>query len=238
MPSTTFLARPFILRSPRTNSTRPLSMWSLMFSSWPLVRSSTTRTAAPRSISPSTRCEPMNEAPPVTSTGRFFQFIGTLLLPLRLGRPGCGLGATQLSLLHDRLVEIFVGARPRLPTVFGLDQLTASAGELPSLLGALEQTHDVRRELLRILGHEVMLAGHAGQPDDRAGVADDRHPHRHRLEHLALEACAVADRADVDLARAHRRAKIGNVRGDLDPRSSGERQHPRVRVGSDQVEAG
>src|ERR1700680_373586 len=39
-----------------------------MFSTFPLVRSSTTRTWAPRATSASTRCEPMNDAPPVTRT--------------------------------------------------------------------------------------------------------------------------------------------------------------------------
>src|SRR4029077_16977675 len=39
-----------------------------MFSTFPLVSSSTMRTWAPRATSASTRCEPINDAPPVTRT--------------------------------------------------------------------------------------------------------------------------------------------------------------------------
>src|SRR5262249_21935723 len=46
-----------------------------MFSRLPLLRLSTTRTRAPRSTSASTRWEPMNDAPPVTSTRLPFQSI-------------------------------------------------------------------------------------------------------------------------------------------------------------------
>jgi len=44
-----------------------------MFFSLPLLRSSTMRTLAPRSIRASTRLEPMNDAPPVTKTSQLFQ---------------------------------------------------------------------------------------------------------------------------------------------------------------------
>src|SRR5215210_4912504 len=40
----------------------------LRFFSRPLERLSTTRTSSPRATSPSTTCEPMNPAPPVTMT--------------------------------------------------------------------------------------------------------------------------------------------------------------------------
>src|SRR5258705_13552268 len=55
------------------NLTSPESMNRRMFSIRPLVRLSTTRTDAPRASSASTRCDPMNEAPPVTSTVRLCQ---------------------------------------------------------------------------------------------------------------------------------------------------------------------
>src|SRR5277367_2342420 len=48
--------------------TRPFFTWASMFSSLPLVRSSTTCTRAPRASKASTRCDPIKDAPPVTST--------------------------------------------------------------------------------------------------------------------------------------------------------------------------
>ena len=60
-------------RSELWNSIPPCSQYLRRFSTRPLLRSSTTRTRAPRSTSASTRWEPMNEAPPVTRTVLPFQ---------------------------------------------------------------------------------------------------------------------------------------------------------------------
>src|ERR1700688_3287694 len=46
-----------------------------MFSSLPLLRLSTTRTLAPRTTRASTKADPIKEAPPVTNTRVFAQFI-------------------------------------------------------------------------------------------------------------------------------------------------------------------
>src|SRR5688572_19519168 len=67
MPSTASAATPSSLRSAWMNSTSPLSMCVLMLSIRPLERLSTTRTVDPRAINASTRCDPMKDAPPVTS---------------------------------------------------------------------------------------------------------------------------------------------------------------------------
>ena len=48
----------------------------LQFACNSVEKSSTTRTSAPRFSRPSTRCEPRNDAPPVTSTLFWFQFNG------------------------------------------------------------------------------------------------------------------------------------------------------------------
>src|SRR3990172_1407665 len=60
-----------------------------MFSILPLLRSSTTRTAAPRSTSASTKCEPMKDAPPVTRTLRLLQSIEALQGIHGVSDPGC-----------------------------------------------------------------------------------------------------------------------------------------------------
>src|SRR5579859_2365892 len=57
------------------NSMRPLSRWALRFSRLPLLKLSTTRMPAPFSMSESTRCEPIKEAPPVTRTFLPVQFM-------------------------------------------------------------------------------------------------------------------------------------------------------------------
>src|ERR1700732_2664610 len=60
------------------------------FSRRPLLKLSTTRTSAPRSTRASTRAEPINEAPPVTSTRLLFQFIIISLVSDLLGfRQNC-----------------------------------------------------------------------------------------------------------------------------------------------------
>src|SRR5439155_7327935 len=61
-----------------TSSTALSSIWCWMFDSNPLLKSSTTRTAAaPRSSRESTRCDPMNDAPPVTRTRLDDQLVDT-----------------------------------------------------------------------------------------------------------------------------------------------------------------
>src|SRR5690348_2876010 len=59
---------------------RPASRWALRFSRLPLLRLSTTRTLAPFSSRASTRCEPINEAPPVTRIFLPVQFMVVSLL--------------------------------------------------------------------------------------------------------------------------------------------------------------
>src|ERR1700689_757591 len=72
MSATAREATPCCLRSPSMNSI------------FPLLRSSTTRILAPFSASACTKQEPMKEAPPVTNTLRFFQFISILLVLFEL----------------------------------------------------------------------------------------------------------------------------------------------------------
>ena len=62
------------------NSTVPDSTRREIYSYLPVLRSSTTRTMAPRDTSASTRLEPMNEVPPVTRTCLPFQFTYPSLL--------------------------------------------------------------------------------------------------------------------------------------------------------------
>src|SRR5437773_1237522 len=85
MPCAIFSATPACRRSASKNSTRPSRTWARRWSSFPLLRSSATRILAPRSISRSTRWEPINEAPPVTSTLRSFQFTAPSLSPPKFG---------------------------------------------------------------------------------------------------------------------------------------------------------
>src|SRR5262245_57164467 len=67
MPRTASSATAGSERSPSMSWTRLALTCDRTLSSLPLVRLSTIRTAAPRSSSASTRWDPMNEAPPVTS---------------------------------------------------------------------------------------------------------------------------------------------------------------------------
>src|ERR1051325_698839 len=106
-----------------------------MFSRWPLLRSSATRTTAPRATRPSTRCDPMNDAPPVTSTGRPFQFMSRLSLGLALARRACHCTQCHGSLaragplfLDGALVERLVRLGARLPAVLLLDAGASRAG--------------------------------------------------------------------------------------------------------------
>ena len=68
-------------RSTTCSSTVPRERCSARFSRRPLLRLSATRTRAPRATRASTRCEPMNDAPPVTRVGLSRQSMGRLLRP-------------------------------------------------------------------------------------------------------------------------------------------------------------
>src|SRR4051794_7161077 len=73
MPSTALLAASCSRRSPSTNST-PCFRASSRYSRRPLDRLSTTRTDATLSSNRSTRCDPMNDVPPVTSVRALVRF--------------------------------------------------------------------------------------------------------------------------------------------------------------------
>src|SRR2546427_1871886 len=68
-----------------------------MLSSLPLLKLSTTPTVAPRSTNASTRCDPMNDAPPVTSVLSPCHCIARLLMADGTGNHGAPLLAAHRS---------------------------------------------------------------------------------------------------------------------------------------------
>src|SRR5579863_9222885 len=162
-----------------------------MFSILPLVRSSTTWTRAPRSTKASTRCDPMNEVPPVTRTFLRSQMMASVFFASRFFHNF----NEAVKFVHSNIFfRGFPGATAHFREPCGTGAQLANGGSHRGWVVRIScQTapgfnDDARRVAIRS-GH-----GEHGASRRENGVKFARHDH-------ALEASAHSDY--VQIARHH-----------------------------------